>query len=99
MAAVGTIAGSPGSGPRTTSRQRDSLDRGTRPFEDMPVRRENIKIETCRTAPRYRGQRSSGVLAAAPGTWPVGPTFVTIFLVVFVLVVICMAVAYFRRRT
>jgi len=41
---------------------------------------------------------SNDVLAAAPGTWPVGPLGVTIFLIVFLAVAIYMAIAYFERR-
>ena len=41
---------------------------------------------------------SIDVLAAAPGTWPVGPVGVTIFFIVFVAVAIYMAIAYFKRR-
>ncbi len=41
---------------------------------------------------------STDVLAAAPGTWPVGPVGVTIFFIVFVAVAIYMAIAFFKRR-
>jgi hypothetical protein len=41
---------------------------------------------------------SAQVLAAAPGTSPVGPVGVTIFFIVFVAVAIYMAIAYFKRR-
>ena len=41
---------------------------------------------------------STEVLAAAPGTWPVGPVGVAIFFIVFVGVAIYMAIAYFKRR-
>jgi hypothetical protein len=41
---------------------------------------------------------SNDVLAAAPGTWPIGPVGVTIFIIVFVAVAIYMAIAYFKRR-
>ena len=41
---------------------------------------------------------STDVLAAAPGTWPVGPVGVTIFLIVFVAVASYMAIAFFKRR-
>lgn len=41
---------------------------------------------------------SAQVLAAAPGTGPVGPVGVMIFFIVFVAVAVYMAIAYFKRR-